>query len=169
MGLNLFSPVCFLWPSDTYNRFHKKKHNTLKGNILARRVHERPSLCGGRQDHYHTAPASLLQGLPGPPVIFHTCLHDRFYVGMWLCAWSSFYRDPELRLLVLVTDYLSVLLYSVLCLWARSMGVTWAPVRNADSHCSKIPRWCTFRLEGHCSRDFSHHHPWGVSPTPSYW
>ena len=37
MGLYLFSPVCFLWPSDTYNRFHKKKHNTLKSKILAKK------------------------------------------------------------------------------------------------------------------------------------
>ena len=60
----------------------------------------------GWQDHYHTAPASLLQVLPVLPVVFHTSLHDRFYVWMWLCAWSSFYHNTELRLVVLITDYL---------------------------------------------------------------
>ena len=138
---------------------------------------ERPRLCGGWQDHYHTAPVSLLQVLPVLPVILHTCLHDRFYMWIWLCAWSFFYHNTELRLVVLITDYLfkciAIHLYTysntLFSVWASSMGITWARVRNADSHCSKSPRWCTLKLEEQRASDFSHQHPWGVSPTQSYW
>lgn len=28
------------------------------------------------------------------------------FTWMWLCAWSSFYHNTELRLVVLITDYL---------------------------------------------------------------